>query len=97
MNPLPFVEYSSLPVCMHGHSAYLAVITIHDKLSVIIYEFDCNKSLSSLQLQEGMGFCLRLSGFLIRVFIQTPILQLKQLVTDKYILHFLYHILMLPS
>ncbi|XP_052733701.1 tRNA dimethylallyltransferase 9 isoform X4 [Vigna angularis] len=31
----------------------------------------------------GMGFCPRLSGFLIRVFIQTPILQLKQLVTDK--------------
>ncbi|XP_047162447.1 tRNA dimethylallyltransferase 9-like isoform X2 [Vigna umbellata] len=34
-------------------------------------------------IKEGMGFCLRLSGFLIRVFIQTPILQLKQLVTDK--------------
>lgn len=32
-----------------------------------------------------MAFCLRLSGLLILVFIQTPTLQQKQLVTDKYI------------
>lgn len=62
MNPIHFIEHSSLHVCTCT--------------SICVY--------CLLWLQEGMGFCLRLNGFLIRVFIQTPILQHEQLVTDKY-------------